>query len=67
MPAYFEAETDLDARMGPDEMQAECCQPGDTCGIHNARAAAVTADRLIESARQQRAHERKLADRFGWR
>ncbi|MFI7125953.1 hypothetical protein ACIBQ1_09685 [Nonomuraea sp. NPDC050153] len=25
------------------------------------------AERLLESARQDRAHERALADRFGWR
>lgn len=29
--------------------------------------AQTVAERLLESARQQRDHERALADRFGWR
>ncbi|MEV6036004.1 hypothetical protein AB0L65_32955 [Nonomuraea sp. NPDC052116] len=67
MPAYFEASNELEALMGPDETQTDCCQPGDACGIHNPRTAAEIADRLIEDARQRHARERALADRFGWR
>lgn len=64
MPAYFDSDDELEARMGPDEAQAECCKPGDACGIHNARTAAEIAERLIEDACQRRQRERQLLSRF---
>ena len=68
MPAYFDADNELDALMGPDETQAEhCCTPSDPCGTHAGPTPAERAERLIAAAGRQRAHERDLASRFGWR